>query len=234
MTCTSILVVCTANICRSPFAELFLRRCLHVEGVTSVEVVSAGTAALGGAQPHPLTAAELTLRGIDSASFTSRPVDRRVLSSSDLVLTMTRAHRGELLGREPGALRRTFTLREFATLVEHPSAGLADSFAGLVQAAYLARSSHPDAVNGDAADVADPYGGTREDFSEMARAIERDARTIARAIAQLSQPRPPALGAGAERVRPVQPLGEEERAVSSAAARSRSRRRGRLRRAAAR
>lgn len=204
-----IVVVCTANICRSPFAELFLRRCLHTAHVTSVEVVSAGTAALVAAQIHPLSAAELTLRGIDSASFAPRQVDRRILSESDLVLTMTRAHRGELLDREPGALRRTFTFREFAKLVGHPSAGHADSFAGLVQGAYLARSSSPGAVNGEEADIADPYGGTHEAFAEMAGSIERDAHTIAHALSLLSEPEPSALGAGAERVDAVQPFRQE-------------------------
>lgn len=205
MTAARVVVVCTANICRSPFAELVLRRCLHTAHVTSIEVVSAGTAALVAAQIHPLSAAELTLRGIDSASFAPRQVDRRILSESDLVLTMTRAHRGELLDREPSALRRTFTFREFATLVGNPSAAQADSFAGLVRATYLARSSRPGAVNGEEADIADPYGGTREAFAAMASAIERDARTITHALSLLSEPQPSALGAAAQRVGAVQP-----------------------------
>ncbi|MGH8454626.1 MAG: low molecular weight phosphatase family protein, partial [Nevskiales bacterium] len=48
----NILVLCTANICRSPLAEGILKECLQSR--PDIVVHSAGVAALTGARAHPI------------------------------------------------------------------------------------------------------------------------------------------------------------------------------------
>jgi len=116
----SILYVCTGNICRSPFAELLTRALLdaalgHQED--QVSVASAGTCGMVGHAMDATAAAELRARGVDADGFRARALRRSLIQDADLVLTATLAHRQLVLEEEPRALRRTFTIREFADLV---------------------------------------------------------------------------------------------------------------------
>ena len=109
----SILAVCTGNVCRSPAVE----RLLAAKLGPTVTVRSAGTHALVG---HPISdpmAALLTDSGIEPDSFEARRLSENMLKEANLVLTMTRAQRGLVVELWPPAVRRTFTLREFARLL---------------------------------------------------------------------------------------------------------------------
>ncbi|MGZ5410293.1 MAG: arsenate reductase/protein-tyrosine-phosphatase family protein [Aeromicrobium sp.] len=109
----AILTVCTANICRSPLMELLLRQQLDT---SFYEVGSAGTR---GFKSHPMDsgAARQAIRfGAAPHHFKSRPVTADMIRVSGLILTATREHRSSVLGLDPMALRRTFTLLEFAQL----------------------------------------------------------------------------------------------------------------------
>ena len=111
----SVLAVCTGNICRSPAVEHLLRSALGDDN--SVRVASAGTHALIG---HPVAepmAVLLDSRGIDTSGVAARQLAAPMLADADLVLALTRAHRSAIVTEQPRALRRTFTLREFARLV---------------------------------------------------------------------------------------------------------------------
>ena len=95
-----ILLVCTGNTCRSPLAEVLLRRALAEAGVEDVQVSSAGTGTLGGdpaSEGSYLVALE---NGLDLAAHRSRAVTRELLAEVDLALTMSRSHlrKLELLG----------------------------------------------------------------------------------------------------------------------------------------
>ena len=93
-----VLVVCTANQCRSPLAGLLLRRAVEQRGLR-VEVLTAGLGEPGRpATPPTVEAAEHL--GLDLRDHQSRKVDRDLLAGADLVL-----------GMEP-VWRRAFTLRE--------------------------------------------------------------------------------------------------------------------------
>jgi protein-tyrosine phosphatase len=109
----SILAVCTGNVCRSPAVE----RLLAAKLGPTVTVRSAGTHALVG---HPISdpmAALLADSGIEPDSFEARRLSENMLKEANLVLTMTRAQRGLVVELWPPAVRRTFTLREFARLL---------------------------------------------------------------------------------------------------------------------
>jgi len=115
-----VLIVCTGNICRSPFIERVLQARLddRLSGSgRGIAVRSAGTGALTGSEMDAQAAAQLVAHGGDPAGFRARDLTPELIAESDLVLTATRAHRGKVALMSPKALRRVFTFRDFADLV---------------------------------------------------------------------------------------------------------------------
>ena len=109
----TVLAVCTGNVCRSPAVERLLASKL---GAT-VQVASAGTHALVG---HPISepmAALLRKSGVETNGFQAQCLSQQMLRQSNLILPMTRAQRALVVELWPAAVRRTFTLREFARLL---------------------------------------------------------------------------------------------------------------------
>lgn len=113
----SILAVCTANICRSPMIELLLRK--HLDG-DAFSVGSAGVHGWNRAPVDSMVTLELARLGVRAAGFQSRALNDELIEQADLILVATRDHRAHILGRSPDALRKTFTLLEFATLMAGP------------------------------------------------------------------------------------------------------------------
>ena len=109
----SILAVCTGNVCRSPAVERMLSSRLG----PTVRVSSAGTDALVGQPISAPMAALLRDSGVKPDSFEACRLSEQMLKEADLVLPLTRAQRGLVVEVWPAAVRRTFTLREFARLV---------------------------------------------------------------------------------------------------------------------
>ena len=91
----TILIVCTANICRSPMAERLLRHALAVEKppLNQLRIVSVGVAAGTG---HPATDHSITAMkkvGIDLSDHESRPLTQELLDQALAVFCMTETHR---------------------------------------------------------------------------------------------------------------------------------------------
>jgi protein-tyrosine phosphatase len=118
-----ILFVCTANICRSPVAEILMRRLLLVGLGTGqaarFAVESAGTHAVTGAAMSLRSRAALAPWGFggDAAGSAARQVDAEMVQKADIVLTADRNHRSFVVGLEPSALRTTFCIREWDRLL---------------------------------------------------------------------------------------------------------------------
>lgn len=142
-----ILAVCTANICRSPMVEILLRQRLDPD---DFEVASAGVQGWHQAPVDSMVVLELERLGARADDFSSRALDADMVNAADLILTATRDHRAVVLGRSPDALRRTFTLREFAELVENMIG--CSSPADMVDTAYRQRSEA-----GTDVDLPDPF-----------------------------------------------------------------------------
>lgn len=166
-----ILVVCTANQCRSPMAEVLLRRALAARGVVA-EVTSAGSLP-GGVPASQGSVAAMRRRGLDLTGHRSRPLAPEAVAPADLVVCMARRHCREVVVLHPPAWPRTFTLRELVRRGEEAGARgdgqalgdwLAELGRGRVRAALL--SDDP------ADDVADPIGGPAAAYEATAAALE--------------------------------------------------------------
>jgi len=170
---TTVLFVCEGNVCRSPFAELLLRERLRESGATSAHVTSAGTRARAGAAMHPSSARLLAALGVEDRGAGARPLTSAVLDGVDLVLTMERAQRGDVLDLAPRLLRRTFTVLEFARLVRPLLDGdrvhedFWDELPRLVAEQRL--TTRPS--SGDDDDVPDPVRGTEQAFHATAETL---------------------------------------------------------------
>ena len=113
-----ILTVCTGNICRSPVAERLLQAGLDQAVPGGFVVTSAGTRALVGEPIQPPSADIVRTFGGTAEGFAARQLTSRILRGVDLVLTMTSGHRGEVLQLDASLLKRTFTIREFARMLD--------------------------------------------------------------------------------------------------------------------
>jgi protein-tyrosine phosphatase len=71
---------------------------------------------LTGHHIQPYAARVIEELGGDTSHFAARQLTSAIAADADLVLTMTRAHRDEVLKLVPQQLHRTFTLREAARL----------------------------------------------------------------------------------------------------------------------
>lgn len=158
-----LLFVCTANRARSPLAQLVARRLLdQVPGGGDVAVSSAGTWTPGGEAMWPPAAAEVRRLGLDPDGFVSRPISDAVVADADVVLAATRALRDEVVTRWPRLIRRCFTWRELAWLIEAvppewDSDDLGSRVAALPVVAARNRGRVP-APRGADLDVEDPAG----------------------------------------------------------------------------
>jgi protein-tyrosine phosphatase len=82
------------------------------------EVRSAGTRAMVGSPIQPLSAEIVNMYGGTDKGFAARQLTPKILRDTDIVLTMTSKHRGEVLQLDASLLKRTFTIREFARMLE--------------------------------------------------------------------------------------------------------------------
>lgn len=179
-----LLVVCTANICRSPLAEAMLARAAEdrLGPDAPVDVSSSGVHGLAGQPAAPLSADEAVRRGLDLSPHVARVTDELGVWRADLVLTMTERHRGRIVRLLPAVARSTFTIREFARLTSALKPVEADlpvrervRFVTRLAhgaRAYVARPSEPE-------DVADPYGGPRAGYVDTADELDALVAVIA-------------------------------------------------------
>ena len=178
-----VLAVCLGNVCRSPMIEriLELRFDEHMGlDAGSVTVSSAGVLAPVGRPMDPTAARELQRLGGEPGGHLSRQLSAPMVRGADLVLTVTREIRSRVLEEFPGALRRTFTVREFSAIAasEEFCARPAISVADLVTRAAQCKSS----VRIQDYDVSDPIGQSQDFHRHVADALDTHCRAIAQAV----------------------------------------------------
>ena len=109
----SILIICTANQCRSPMAMALLRKRLEdldLEGEWVVD--SAGTWGFDGIPATDNAIQAMQERGLDLGQHLSRKVNEGLLSSYDLVLTMESFHKEALQVEFPEFAEKVYMLSE--------------------------------------------------------------------------------------------------------------------------
>jgi protein-tyrosine phosphatase len=168
---SDVLLVCTANLCRSPIAEALLRHRFEERGV-SVAVASAGL--LEPDRPVLADALEvLAGRGLDARDHRSRRIEADLVRGAGLILGLERRHVREAVVLDPSAWPRAFTLKEIVRRGQAVGARrpdepwprwLARVHAGRRRADLLGSSREDD--------VADPTGGTLEDYEATATELD--------------------------------------------------------------
>lgn len=175
---TGVLVLCTANICRSVITAVLLSGRLAACGAP-VQVRSAGTTGLDALPPAEVIAV-LAARGHDIAGHRSRTVSPADLAGADLILGMAREHVRHAVVLLPAAWPRTFTLRELIRRGQQ----IGPRPPGEPLAAWLTRAGHGrdrrDLLgSSDEDDVADPYGGPAGQFELTATLLDQFTRELA-------------------------------------------------------
>ena len=156
------LVVCSANICRSPMAEALLRHRLDAIGVDAT-VLSTGHLARG-VEVSKRSVTAMAERGLDIAGRSSVVTSAKHVAGADVILTMGRSHVRKVLELDLAAWPRTFPLRMAvarALLVGQRSRH--ETLPGWVARLHEGRTAI-DVLNDEAAEeIRDPFGmGLRE------------------------------------------------------------------------
>jgi protein-tyrosine-phosphatase len=107
-----ILIVCTANICRSPVAEILLRARLHAAGLANWTISSTGTWAESGHAAASFSIELMAERGLDIRSHRSQPVTEQLMQQADLLLCLETGHAKTLRRDYPAHQHKIYTIRQ--------------------------------------------------------------------------------------------------------------------------
>jgi protein-tyrosine phosphatase len=177
-----VLLLCTANLCRSPTAATFLAHHLRQHGVEAV-VRSAGRGAAGLASP-PQAIAALAGRGVDLAGHRSETTTSDLVRDADLVIGMAREHVRDAVALDPDAWSRAFTLKEVVRRGEATGSRRADeavrSWAARVSAG---RSATAMLGSSRADDIADPVGGPPKAYRRTLQELDGLTARLAELLA---------------------------------------------------
>jgi protein-tyrosine phosphatase len=102
---SGVLMVCTANVCRSPVAQLLL-----ASRMPGVAVASAGLYASDGRGADALAVQLMGKRGLDLSAHAATALADRHVHDAELILTMTREQRDALLDAWPHAQGKVYRL----------------------------------------------------------------------------------------------------------------------------
>ncbi len=130
----TVLLVCTANIDRSPLAELLFEKMLVEERISGIKVCSRGVAAVEG-RPMSESSQALLLSedGIIATNHRSRVLAEADIREADLILAMERSHVQFVTERYPGAAGKVFLLSRYARVhefvdIEDPAGQQGDAY----------------------------------------------------------------------------------------------------------
>ncbi|MBV9369215.1 MAG: low molecular weight phosphotyrosine protein phosphatase [Frankiales bacterium] len=157
MTSIRICFVCSGNICRSPTAEVVMRRLVLDAGLSGrVEVCSAGIGAWhAGDGADPRSAATMRAHGYDPSGHRARQGTRQDLVDHELVIAMDRGHARDLERMLPLG-----SACEVRLLLSY------DASSGVL-------------------DVPDPYYGGPSGFDDVLAMIERACRGLLAEVRRL-------------------------------------------------
>jgi protein-tyrosine phosphatase len=196
-----VLVICTANICRSVMAAAFLARALDRAGETAT-VTSAGVSALVNTPPPAEVIEVMSEHGLDVAGHRGCQLARP--GTSDLVIGLTRAHVREAVVMEPTLLPSAFTLKELARRAA--AAGPRPETASLSEwVATLSAGRRVDELLGDSPvdDCRDPIGQPIRVYREAAGELVQLSEEVVRLLWRSSGEAGHELGQGSDPARRI-------------------------------
>ncbi len=177
-----LLIVCTANVCRSPITAMMIDSALLEQGV-DVIVESAGFLE-GGASACD------TMRGfageieLDLGFHRSQSVDGWTAERASLILTMQRNHARDLVVDFNVDPRRVFTLGSFLRLAgECPPMG--EPFADWLAALSDHRNPTDLLSKSGSDEIGDPHGGSRRAHRRTFEQLQRNAMQVADVLAKV-------------------------------------------------
>ncbi len=112
----NILIVCYANITRSPFfAEYLAKLFQEIPYFNKMNFVisSAGIRAVKGAGANQVIAVIANMNGFSLRNHRSRPLDQAIVNRSHLILTMEESQKEEIIKQFPQMKEKVFTILEF-------------------------------------------------------------------------------------------------------------------------
>ncbi|KGN32986.1 protein tyrosine phosphatase [Knoellia sinensis KCTC 19936] len=179
-----VLVVCTGNVCRSPYIERVLAHQLNGSGVT---VTSAGTGALVGYPIDPESARRVAAAGASPDGFAARQISREDIAAADLVIAASREHVDEVVALNPRALRSAFSLPDLADLLAAATYDDVVSAPGANRVAKVAATAvrmrgrvHPRPLS--ASGIVDPFRQKPEVIDRMVHEIEATLPIVVSAL----------------------------------------------------
>jgi protein-tyrosine phosphatase len=172
----NVLVMCTANRCRSPIVEGLLKRAVSSY---PIGVSSAGFLESGHRAPSEGIRA-VAKAGVDISSHISRQVTVELLDEADLIIVMEVAHLMTLAGSVPSSFPRAFTLPELDEAWQQPNNH--QSLNEAVTSAALNRNPGLLMSRRAQLDIADPMGRRMKQFDKT---VELVNPMIARIAARL-------------------------------------------------
>lgn len=101
----NVVMVCTGNICRSPYAEYALKG-----KAPSLSVSSAGLTAMVDQSADETGLAVAQQRSVDMTGHVARQLRSEMVAGADLLLVMDDDHLARLLKKYPEARGKTFKL----------------------------------------------------------------------------------------------------------------------------
>lgn len=110
----TILVVCAANVCRSPLAATMLQRWASQKGLDGLVTVSSAGVLAEVAAPMCPQAGHWAR--VDPGAHGSRPLTAALVADADLILAAEREHRAAVARLDVRSGSRLFTLRQAGDL----------------------------------------------------------------------------------------------------------------------
>lgn len=103
---TKIIFVCTGNTCRSPMAEVLLKRELESRGWKGFTVTSAGIAARRGDKLNPKSEQTLAENDMALESFSAKKLTEKMIKDAYAIVCMTERQKEYLMDARWNAMRK--------------------------------------------------------------------------------------------------------------------------------